>query len=245
MHRSPSARPVVFTSLTATSFLVLLWLFPSFWYRGWEASPQMHWFTNSTDLSGWSYLEIPVGRSAERLLVADRIANGTFTGPDGQVVNVFLASRYSEHPNAVGLFVHTPDRCWVQTGWQVEPTSPDCLQVTLHGLVLAFERRIFRQGQARELVYFTGLAGGQPLPHRLDHELSIAARAQQEPSVGTRATFLRATDQQYWTRVWDAFRTRRPLAGPKQFLTRWLQPANLEQEIELQGTKNVHINVNS
>ena len=58
----------------------------------------------------------------------------------------------------------------------MEPVQPEFRQVNLHGIPLLLERRVFSTGRQRELVYFTGLVAGQPLPYRLDHNLSVGMR---------------------------------------------------------------------
>jgi hypothetical protein len=102
------------------------------------------------------------------------------------------------------------------------------------------------------LVYFTGLTGGQPLPYRLDHNLSVGQRSAARHIKGDQGAALRASDKRLWTRVWESFTNRRQLFGPKQFvristsiehgnveaadnllqqfLTEWLQLTDFEQE---------------
>lgn len=231
-----------------------LWLFPNVWYRQ-TISGEAKWLTEVTNVAGWKYTEIPVDKSAEKVLVADRLVNGEFTNQTrGGVVRVFLAKRYSEKPHDIGLFVHTPDRCWTEGGWKMEATSPDAADFTIHGIPMTLERRIFVAPAQRELVYFGGLVGGQPLPYRLDHNLSVGMRV--AAAGGGRAVghSARASDDRFWQRVWDSFASRRPLLGPKQFiristpvidgnieagerrirevLDLWLTPRDFREEIE-------------
>ncbi|MBI4326078.1 MAG: exosortase-associated EpsI family protein [Chloroflexi bacterium] len=201
------------------SALVLgCWAFPRFWYTQTDAQEAYFWLSEQTEIKGWNYQEFPVAKSAEATLVADRLVNGEFTNPAGSIVRVFSAKRYQEKQNEIGLFVHTPDRCWTEAGWKLEPAVPDLVEVALHGITLRFERRIFATGNQRELVYFCGLTGGQPLPYRLDHNLSIGLKYQLRTAKDKSGATLRASDQQLWNRVWESFVSRRPLLGPKQFL---------------------------
>jgi hypothetical protein len=125
----------------------------------------------------------------------------------------------------------------------------------VHGVKMTFERRVFVGGGQKELVYFGGLVGGQPLPYRLDHNLSVGMRfASTEAVKGKSRGFLsRAVDQRLWGRVWDGFASRRQLLGPKQFirlstplpggdagaadqllrnfLESWLEPVDYESEL--------------
>lgn len=204
------------------AMLVLaVWAFPALWYTRASAKEATIWFRGNTNVAGWVCRQIPIGASAERLLVADHTFNAEFTNQtQNQVVSAFLAKRYTHKPHDTGLFLHTPDRCWTLGGWKIEPITPDHVEVNVHGAKLVFERRVFVAGGARELVYFGGLVGGHALPYRLDHNLSVGMRfaATEVRPDSSRGFFARAIDQRLWTRVWDGFATRSPLRGPKQFI---------------------------
>jgi hypothetical protein len=193
----------------------LTWAFPRFWYRSENAGPK-HWLAERTEVPGWKYRPVPVDESAEKVLVADRMVNGIFTNSTGSQVYVFSAKRFEEKANEIGLFIHTPDRCWVQIGWRLDPkTAPDYKEITLHGANVQVERRIFEYRGRRELVYFFGLQAGAPLPYRLDHYLNGALRAGGRKTERTR---VQATDLHFWRRLWDSFRGRQEFRGPKQFV---------------------------
>jgi hypothetical protein len=182
------------------------------------------------------------------------LANGEFSRASGEVVRVFSAKRYVEKENDIGLFVHTPDRCWTEAGWKIVPVQPDCVEISVQGRKLLFERRLFATASQRELVYFGGLVGGQPLPYRLDHNLSVGMRSALRTAGGRGGSALRASDKRFWQRVWDSFVSRQPLLGPKQFvrlstpihgddltpgdrllaevLGQWLTPSDFQQEMQ-------------
>ncbi len=206
--------------ISAMSLLVLLlWQFPRFWYVKMDPEQGRFWLEEQKELADWEFTEIPVSESAENLLVADDLFNGQFIRKaDGVSVLSFNAKRYSKKQDEIGLFVHTPDRCWTQNGWKIEAVSPDTVDLNLHGLPMVFERRIFNMGSQRQLVYFGGLVGGQALPYRLDHNLSIAMKFQIHQDGGSRGAGIRAVDTTFWGRIWDGFINRRPLIGPKQFV---------------------------
>lgn len=216
--QAPSRRSLAVVAGLFCAPLLLVWGFPMAWYTQSTPGQGYFWLLERTNIANWSYREAPVGESAEAVLVADRLVNGEFSNPEGRVVRVFSANRYEEKRNEIGLFVHTPDRCWTQAGWKFGACDPETVEMELHGVRVLFERRIFEGGGQRELVYFAGLAAGQPLPYRLDHNFSVGAR--HAATFGSRegGTALRATDSRLWTRVWDSFIHRRELFGPKQFL---------------------------
>jgi hypothetical protein len=204
--------PIVLSVLVAA-----LWSFPSVWYTK-TGNDQPHWFGENTNISGWDYVPVPVSASAERTLVADRVVNGEFNRAGRDPIRVFSAKRFEEKVNEIGLFVHTPDRCWVESGWKIEPIAPDLRALELHGLKILVERRIFNFKEARELVYFFGLVGGAPLPYRLDHNLSVGVRSKLAQPDTSRTALVRVSDTHYWSRLWESFTSRRELFGPKQFI---------------------------
>ena len=193
-----------------------LWLFPSFWYTHFGEGNGV-WFAERTEVNGWTFESVPIIASAERVLVADRTFNGEFRRA-GEAVRVFSAKRYVENSNEIGLFVHTPDRCWVEGGWKIEPVSPQVQEVTIHAVTLRMERRIFNFRGNRELVYFCGLVGGRTLPYRLDHNLSVGTRTAGEANQAASGTVERASNLHFWARLIDSFQGRRAFTGPKQFI---------------------------
>lgn len=213
-----SVRPRAFWIVPAAlaAAVVILWLLPAIWYTQSGAGNRV-WFTERTMVEGWSFESVPISGAAERVLVADSTFNGEFRKGDS-AIRVFSAKRYKENSNEIGLFVHTPDRCWVEGGWKIHSVTPDVQEVMLHGIPLTMERRLFRFGNNQELVYFCGLVDGQVLPYRLDHNLSVGLRTALRAQQATSGTVGRASDAHFWQRLWSSFTSRRSLSGPKQFI---------------------------
>ncbi|MCF7669980.1 MAG: exosortase-associated EpsI family protein [Verrucomicrobia bacterium] len=209
--------PSALYPLSLSILILVLWAWPAFWYAQ-DAGGDYGkcWLSGNNKMDDWEYRPVPVSDVAERILVADRIFNGEFRNARSEVIRVFSAKRYDEKPHDIGLFVHTPDRCWTEAGWRIEPVAGETVAISVEGLELVMERRVFTAGARRELVYFGGMVGGEPLPFRLDHNLSVGERYGEDRS--RTGAFLRAIDGKYWRRVWDAFITRRPMYGPKQFI---------------------------
>lgn len=242
--------------VTVLSAVVLgLWSFPSFWYNRTGDARAKLWLHERDRIAGWNFTEIPVEERAEKLLVADALFSGVFTNQtDGRVVQVFSAKRYSDKPDEIGLFMHTPDRCWTDAGWDLSPVSPSVVQVKVNGVEMLFERRLFVGGGKRELVYFGGMVGGQPVPYRLDHNLPIGLKRAMRVAAKGAESGVRAADTTFWRRIWQGFVDRNPLLGPKQFvrlstacpredlsegdrvlqefLGRWLEPSDYQAELQ-------------
>lgn len=205
--------PVVVAALVA-----FLWAFPSLWNQNRPIGSDFVWFGENPSVDQWTYHEIPVAQSAEAVLAADRIANGSFEKSDGSRVSVYSAKRYGKKDNEIGLFSHTPDRCWTIAGWQLEPVAQDCENLTIHGLPIMFERRIFNFNEHRELVYFTALVGGKPLPYRIDQYFAAARKKTKATQDDTSSTWLRLAYGRLWGWAWESMKNRTPLFGPQQFV---------------------------
>lgn len=205
--------------------IVCLWTFPTLWYSRSEPFELSVWLQEQKAVPGWSVVEVPIERAAERRLAADSIFNAEYRRAGGtERVLAFAAHRYSEKVNDIGLFVHTPDRCWTESGWKIEPASPECIELWVEGVRMFFERRLLVYNGRRELVYFGGLLGGRPLPYRLDHNLSVGvkeglrSKGADRSKANLRGGALRALDSRFWRRVWEAFLERRELLGSKQYI---------------------------
>lgn len=244
-------RTVFIVTAALATVVVGLWFFPSFWFRRGGDQPGT-WLSERKEIPQYKFNEVPVSESAERILVADKTMNGEYVAADLKPIRVFSAKRYVEKQNEIGLFVHTPDRCWTQAGWELESAMPQLIDVKVNGTEIPFERRIFDAQGNRELVYFAGLVDGRPLPYRLDQNLSVAMRFQQGDKEDRTASGLRMSDGHFWKRLWEAFESREELFGPKhfirvstpvndgdvaagderlqRFLAQWLQPGDYARE---------------
>ena len=211
-------KSIVTSSIILSGALLVVWLFPQFWYSKTDPRQGYFWLAEQNRLPGWQYQETPVSEAAEAVLAADKIVNGEFRGAGGTIVRVFSAKRYAERESEFDMFSHTPDRCWTSVGWKLEPTAPDSIELDLHGMTLRLERRIFVTGTQRELVYFGALVGGQPLPYRLDQYLDVGRKRTEKSPGGIFGRMIGALDARLFGWPWKSFVNRRPLTGPKQFI---------------------------
>jgi len=198
--------------------LLVLWQFPAVWYAGKADGASYQWFGLNEEIPGWEFSEIPVGDAAEAILVADRMDNGAYRQGNGQVVRVFSAKRFEEKENAVGLFSHTPDRCWTNTGMVIEHEEPYFRNVDIHGINMVLERRIFSMGSQRELVYFGALVGGAALPYRMDQYLGSGRRRVTSGGGDQGGTIDRLLNTRVWGWAFESFVKRARLAGPQQLI---------------------------
>ena len=198
--------------------LLVLWQFPAVWYAGKADGASYQWFGLNEEIAGWEFAEIPVGDAAEAILVADRMDNGSFKQGNGPLVRVFSAKRFEEKENSVGLFSHTPDRCWTNTGMVIENEGPYFRKVDIHGIEMVLERRVFSMGSQRELVYFGALVGGAALPYRMDQYLGSGRRRITSEGGDQGGTIDRLLNIRVWSWAFESFVKRARLAGPQQLI---------------------------
>jgi hypothetical protein len=247
-------KAILITLAVFSATVGVLWTFPLLWYA--EGKPADHsyaWFAEQSEIPGWKFERVPVGRTAEAILVADRIVNGEFSHPDGRTIQVYAAKRYLEKENEIGLFSHTPDRCWTAIGWKIESAEPAFIECTVHGVQMLFERRVFTAGNQRRLVYFGALVGGKALPYRIDQYFTAGLNRKENIEGDSGATWQRLMQPRLWSWAWESFLNRTPLNGPqefvrvstsvlqddvaeadqllRQFLPLWLTPAHYASEL--------------
>lgn len=211
-------RPVLYCLVFAIAVGVL-WAFSGFWYRGAGKEAQFVWLAEQTKVPGWVFKDVPIAKAAEAILVADRMVNGEFVSGDAtRVIRVFSAKRYLQKENEIGLFSHTPDRCWTGAGWEIQLIEPEFVECQIHGLAMRFERRLFVHDQVKELVYFGAIVGGKALPYRLDQYLAANLKKTGQTKGDSESTVLRLGSSRMWGWTWDSFVHRTAFGGPQQFL---------------------------
>ena len=147
------------------------------------------------------------------------MVNGEFVSGDAtRVIRVFSAKRYLQNENEIGLFSHTPDRCWTGAGWQIQLIEPAFVECQIHGLAMRFERRLFVHDQVKELVYFGAIVGGKALPYRLDQYLAANLKKTEQTKGDSESAVLRLGSSRMWGWTWDSFVHRTAFGGPQQFL---------------------------
>ncbi len=208
--------PVAIMLLTVG--LAILWQFPTYWYAGHDDESTYEWFQLNEEIPGWTFIEEPVGDAAEAVLAADKMSNGTYKNEVGHLVRTFSAKRYKEKENAVGLFSHTPDRCWTNTGMVIERMAPYFLEMEIDGVKMVLERRVFSIGPLKELVYFGALVGGEALPYRLDQYFASGLVSEDGAKDDRQGSLDRLVSSRVWSWALESFVKRARLAGPQQLI---------------------------
>lgn len=219
VSKNASRRPALCWSAAFAIVILILWFFPRVWYTRTGDAGEFVWLVENSEASGWDFKNIPVGQAAESVLVADRILNGEFRATlSPVVVRVFSAKRYLNKENEIGLFSHTPDRCWTDAGWEIQPIAPEEIECSIQGLKVRFERRLFVHEAQKELVYFGALVGGKPLPYRLDQYLAAGLKRSSFAGGDAKGGWSRVKSTRVWGWMLDCFTQRTPLCGPQHFI---------------------------
>jgi len=91
-----------------------------------HAPPHVIWLTGRTSIPGYTFVDEPLDDKTRSALGADAVINGKFvpTGPGGddsrvkRRIQVYLGSwRYNNNGGGTAI-PHTPDICWIGTGWK-------------------------------------------------------------------------------------------------------------------------------
>lgn len=209
------SRRTCLTHAGAGLLLLAGMIFPRFWYNRRPgvivAEPGL-----MPPVESWRFDPEPILKAAEKQLMADEVVNGICRNADGVSVRWLAVRNARSVPDATGLFVHTPDRCWTESGWRLEVLRPDHVKGTIDGKKWIWERRLFSRSGHRELVYFGGLVDGEPPLYRLDHNLSVAGGGRE--LLDDTKTLSRMTDSHIWRRALDVFISRNAVRGRRLFL---------------------------
>lgn len=174
------SRSGVFLALFA-AVVVSAWA----WFHVWPPSePRLPDLTASTNLTGFEFHFEPLSETASAMLATPDYVNGAFSATTEnsttpKVVRVFSASWPATRTIGLNVIQHTPDICWVGSGWvPIDLGQPDQVELDFmspglspntaltNRIRLRFECRAFSSPDARakELVMWCTLVGGHVLP---------------------------------------------------------------------------------
>ena len=202
------------------------------WFNtGPKLPPSGHRLTARSQVPGQAFKPEPLSDEVLTILATTNVFNGAFAGAGGPAIKVFLADWSAAPGQRLTDVHHTPDNCWVAVGWKpVDLGQPTQFSLNVGGVELPFECRVFEapRGEARELVVWCTLVGGQVLPEStLFHGGARSARDYREE----RGRLLVAA--QFWQMV----KRRLPPQGFKQFV-RYSVPLTGEWPTALERVRN-------
>lgn len=167
------------------------------------------------NLPGWSVEEMPIGpteldRTAiSRMLNYDELIYRQYRSAKGEFC-LYLAYWAPQRmsPNLVGG--HTPDRCWMGSGWTCEEPSFSWKSRLGDKELLPAQYRLFRDagGRVQQVIYWH-LVGGQPFDgdYRIDGSRSILAYWKgillHHAGGNDEQYFIRLSSERPFEEIWD------------------------------------------
>lgn len=138
------------------------------WFHVAPPSPtQTLRFGIANHLEGWRFRQEPLSEMARSILATTNLFNGEFLTERGDSVTVFAAGWSRGSAKVMSVVEHTPDVCWVGSGWiPVDLGQPRQVVLELGGQSIPFECRGFAgpRGGNPVLVLWCTLIDGQVLP---------------------------------------------------------------------------------
>jgi hypothetical protein len=171
-------------------------------------------FTVQSTIPGFEFRSHRLDPRIVEILSTTNLVNGLFRNKtNGQEVRVLFGSWPEEAVKGKTLINHTPDVCWINTGWKArQGEQPDQVGITFGNLVLPFESRSFESpdGHNVEFVIWCTLVNGyvMPEPTRFGPSTGGLRYIAVTLNMGRLAI----------SRLWHRVRNRLPARGRKQFL---------------------------
>ncbi len=167
------------------------------------------------NLPGWSVKELPIGptemdrTTISELLRYDDVVFRQYESARGKFC--LYAAYWAPQtisPNLIGG--HTPDRCWVGSGWTCEAASFSWESKVGDQVLFPAQHRTFRDGRGRvEQVIYWHLVGGTPFDgdYRIDGSRSILAYWKailyHHSGGNTEQYFIRLNSERSFEEIWD------------------------------------------
>ena len=186
------------------------------WFHVGVTPPEKSYvFRTRAEVPGYKFTAVPVGEQAQEILATTNLVNGQFEGPGKDRYTVFAADWAAKGSKQMGVLGHTPEICWVGSGFQLTSLGePPFMEVLLGGEKIALECRVFRtpDGRSLEMVAWGSLVSGQPLEEGFrfqpDREKKSTGSLDQAANSRTRGM----------NTLVKALASRQPGDGTKQFV---------------------------
>ena len=153
---------LVIAALVLSSCIALPW---AWFHVGVRPPESVLALTVRPSVHGFEFKPDKLSTEVLGLLATTNVLNGTFM-PKGARGRVIAFSAEWSPTEGVGRTIvnHTPDVCWVNSGWApVDVGQPNVQDIELSGLKVPFECRVFESGaRDREVTIWCTLVNGEP-----------------------------------------------------------------------------------
>jgi len=207
---------------------------PWLWIQSRTLLPEDQFFLSvGHEIPGWRFSPVTLDTQTKKTLGASRLFNGHFLDARSNRVSVFAAD-WQRGKGDLDSLGHTPEKCWVGTGFKIVPFGgPSQLFISFGGRQIPFQCRVLKHPDlaAPEITLWVACIDGQcdEIPYQpplLPIENSYTLRAQY--------LTLLAAYKNRWAFLSDPLVFRSNPAARKQFIrlsapmtTEW-QPALVE-----------------
>jgi hypothetical protein len=137
-------------------------------------------FSATTNVTSMSFSPELLSESVLRLLAYPHYVNGSYKAIDGKIIRLFLVDWNQKIPHNLDVMRHTPDVCWVSSGWvPVTTISNTSLTLNVIETKLVFQSRVFATPSEKnhELVIWAALIGGRTVaespPSKYEHNINL------------------------------------------------------------------------
>jgi hypothetical protein len=140
-----SIHPIRWEVLIGLSLFYLAVIGPGLWVQSRRSLPEDQFFLSvRREVPGWRFLPVALATQTRRILEASELFNGHFLDASSNRVSVFAADWQPGQGNLDSLG-HTPEKCWVGTGFQIVPFGgPSQLAISVGGRQIPFQCRVLR-----------------------------------------------------------------------------------------------------
>ena len=118
----------------------------------------------ATNLAHYSFKPVPIDENAMETLATTNIVNGDFRKGTTRIT-AFAADWMSKQAQQMSVVQHTPDVCWIQTGFKaVDMGQPGMVRLQFGTNQIGFECRVMvPPGGRPELTLWCTLLNGRPI----------------------------------------------------------------------------------
>ena len=159
-----SNRPIWWKGLFGLSFFCLAVIGPGLWVQFRTRLPEDQFFLSvRREVPGWWFSPVALDTQTKKILEASELFNGHFIDARSNRVSVFAAD-WQPGQGDLDSLGHTPEICWVGTGFQIVPFGgPSQLSISVGGRQIPFQCRVLKHSDlaAPEITLWAACIDGQ------------------------------------------------------------------------------------
>jgi hypothetical protein len=156
--------PIWWKSLLGLSLFCFSVIGPWLWFQSRTLLPKDQFLLSvRREVPGWRFSPVALDTQTKKILEASELFNGHFLDARSNRVSVFAADWQTGQGDLDSLG-HTPEKCWVGTGFQIVPFGgPSQLSISVSGRQISFQCRVLKHSDlaAPEITLWVACIDGQ------------------------------------------------------------------------------------